>query len=195
MRIVKQILFSFILFLLATKFSIASVPTFSLVDFGSISNDNKADTRVIKKAIDACHNVVVGDYIIDSSDDALGLKSKGTRACEDVLITNCILKSHASMLKLGKASIGGFKRITISNIIISPFRSKEMHHPIGSWRGLAGIDILNVYGGILEDVNMEQSQNNQPKFKVFISSNLRFDIRGFSEKNIWKTNSTKIILD
>lgn len=125
--------------------------------------------------IDACHNVVVSDCIIDSSDDALVLKSEGTRACEDVVITNCILRSHASMLKLGTASIGGFKRITISNIVITPSRSKEMHHPIGSWRGLAGIDLLNVDGGVLEDILINNVVIDSVDTPIFIKFGNRHD--------------------
>lgn len=125
--------------------------------------------------IDACHNVVVSGCIIDSSDDALVLKSEGTRACEDVVITNCILRSHASMLKLGTASIGGFKRITISNIIITPSRSKEMHHPIGSWRGLAGIDLLNVDGGVMEDILINNVIIDSVETPIFIKFGNRHD--------------------
>lgn len=118
--------------------------------------------------IDGCSNVLVNNCIIDSSDDALVLKSEGIRPCEDVVINNCILSSHATPLKLGTGSVGGFKRITISNIIIRPSLSKEMLHPANAWGGLSGIDLLCVDGGIMEDIVISNVVMNGVETPLFI---------------------------
>ena len=102
--------------------------------------------------IDGCHDVRISDCHIDASDDALCLKSEGHRGVRDVVITNCILSSHASAFKLGTGSVGGFRRITLDNCIIRPSKSVKMHHILESWRGLAGIELLSVDGGDLQDV-------------------------------------------
>lgn len=125
--------------------------------------------------IDGCHNVTVTGCRIDASDDALVLKSEGLRACQDIVISNCILSSHATPLKCGTGSLGGFKRITISNIIIRPSGSKKMHHPIGSWRGLSGIDLLNVDGGIMEDILISNVVMDSVETPLFIKLGNRHD--------------------
>lgn len=102
--------------------------------------------------IDGCNDVVVSNCVIDSSDDALVLKSEGERKCENITISNCILSSHATPLKCGTSSIGGFKNIAISNIVIKPSKSKEMHHVLEAWGGLSGIDLLCVDGGSMENI-------------------------------------------
>lgn len=118
--------------------------------------------------IDGCHDVVVEGCNIDSSDDALVLKSEGVRACENVTITNCILSSHATPLKFGTSSIGGFKNITISNMVIKPSKSKEMHHGLEAWGGLSGIDILCVDGGTIENIAISNVTMDGVETPLFI---------------------------
>lgn len=97
--------------------------------------------------IDSCDGVLVSDCIIDSSDDALCLKSETTQACRNVLIRNCLLSSHASAIKFGTASIGGFINVVVSDCIIRPSRATTMHHPFDLPNGMTGIDIACVDGG------------------------------------------------
>lgn len=118
--------------------------------------------------IDGCHDVIVEGCKIDSSDDALVLKSEGERACENVTITNCILSSHATPLKFGTSSVGGFKNITISNIVIKPSKSTEMHHVLEAWNGLSGIDILCVDGGTIENVAISNVTMDGVETPLFI---------------------------
>ena len=70
------------------------------------------------------------------------------------MVTNCILSSHATPLKLGTGSIGGFENIVISNILIRLSKSKDMIHELKSWRGLSGIDILSVDGGTIDGISI-----------------------------------------
>lgn len=73
--------------------------------------------------IDGCSRVVVSDCIIDTGDDALCLKTTGSsgesRPCEDILISNCILRSSSAALKIGTESYADFRRISVSNCVIN----------------------------------------------------------------------------
>ncbi|MBO9660378.1 MAG: polygalacturonase, partial [Chitinophagaceae bacterium] len=105
--------------------------------------------------IDDCHDVVVSDCIIDADDDALCFKSEGARGVKNVVVTNCILSSHASAFKLGTGSIGGFQSIQFSNSIIRPSRATNLVHIFKQKGGLTGIDMASVDGGLLKDINIQ----------------------------------------
>jgi polygalacturonase len=102
--------------------------------------------------IDSSNDVVVGDCIFDSSDDAITIKAEGNNPSRNIVISNCIASSFASAIKLGTGSIGGFENIAISNIVIRHSKSKTMHHPKKTWGGLTGIDITNSDGGELRQI-------------------------------------------
>jgi hypothetical protein len=104
--------------------------------------------------IDGCKRVIVSDCSIDSSDDALCIKSEGMSTAEDIVVTNCVISTHASGIKLGTGSCGGFKRITIGNCVIKPSRAEHIMHPFKLAGGIAGIDLGNVDGGCMEDINV-----------------------------------------
>lgn len=67
--------------------------------------------------LDGCRNVVVRGCDIDSQDDGICLKST-RRACENILIENCRVRSSCNALKFGTASFGGFKNITVRDLMI-----------------------------------------------------------------------------
>lgn len=67
--------------------------------------------------LDGCAHAVVRNCDIDSEDDAICLKS-GDRACDDILVENCRLRSSCNGLKFGTASRGGFKNIICRNLTI-----------------------------------------------------------------------------
>jgi polygalacturonase len=62
-----------------------------------------------------CQNVIVSDAEIDSTDDALCLKSHGNRGTPDVVIGNCVLATHASAFKMGTASVGHTIGFSVGN--------------------------------------------------------------------------------
>ncbi len=99
-----------------------------------------------------CRDVIVSGARIDSSDDALVLKSESERGNADVAISDCILSSHASALKMGTGSIAGFRRIVVGNLVIRPPESDHIEHPEKVKEGLAGIDLMSTDGGALEDI-------------------------------------------
>jgi len=100
--------------------------------------------------IDSCRDVFITGCIIDSDDDAVVLKSLSVKPCENITISNCLISSHCNALKMGTESGGGFQNVTISNCsICSPRYSKVIY---GRQRGLAGIALEIVDGGILDRV-------------------------------------------
>ncbi|MBO4850987.1 MAG: right-handed parallel beta-helix repeat-containing protein [Prevotella sp.] len=87
-----------------------------------------------------CRNVMVEDCRVNSADDGICLKSYDPESGnEDVVISNCEIRSSASAVKFGSASYGAFRRIHIRNIrVFDTFRS--------------ALAIESVDGATIEDV-------------------------------------------
>ncbi len=87
-------------------------------------------------------NVRIVNSSINSADDGICLKSYYPGYYNDsILIANCTIISGASALKLGTASIGGFKNITIKNIkVFDTYRSV--------------IALESVDGGFIENIHI-----------------------------------------
>jgi polygalacturonase len=70
---------------------------------------------------DCCRRVRIANCDIESDDDALCLKASfllGVRgATEDVVVTNCRLRSPSNCFKLGTESTGDFRQIVLSNCV------------------------------------------------------------------------------
>ena len=102
--------------------------------------------------IDGCRRFVLSNSILDSDDDGITLKSTGTASTEDVTITNCTVSSFCNAIKAGTESTGGFRNINISNCVIRPSRCESEKKVFGSYRGLSGISLEIVDGGVMEGV-------------------------------------------
>ena len=134
----------------------------------NLTIDNvKVDTNRDGFDIDSCRNVRVSNCSVNSpNDDAIVLKSSYAlgfaRATENVTITSCLVSGYdigslldgsykrnvkeapdhdgpTGRIKLGTESNGGFKNITISNVVFDHCR---------------GLALETVDGGVLEDVNV-----------------------------------------
>ena len=132
----------------------------------NLTIDNvKVDTNRDGFDIDSCRNVRISNASVNSpNDDAIVLKSSYAlgfaRPTENVTITNCLVSGYdigslldgtykrnvtqapdrdgpTGRIKLGTESNGGFKNITISNIVFDHCR---------------GLALETVDGGLLEDV-------------------------------------------
>jgi hypothetical protein len=102
--------------------------------------------------IDSCRDVVITGCTVDSDDDAVVLKSLSLKPCENITISNCIISSHCNSIKMGTESGGGFQNIAVTNCTIcSPRYSKVIY---GRQRGLAGIALEIVDGGILDRITV-----------------------------------------
>jgi polygalacturonase len=134
----------------------------------NLTIDNlKVDTNRDAFDIDSCRNVRISNCSVNSpNDDAIVLKSSFAlgfaRATENVTITNCLVSGYdigslldgsykrnvkeapdkdgpTGRIKFGTESNGGFKNITISNIVFDHCR---------------GLALETVDGGLIEDVTI-----------------------------------------
>ncbi|MFT3752276.1 MAG: glycosyl hydrolase family 28 protein [Paludibacter sp.] len=89
-----------------------------------------------------CKNVKCTNSFFNADDDGICLKSEDRNSrCENIYVANCVVRSSASAVKLGTASWGGFKNITIKDIkVFDTFRS--------------AIAIEAVDGGVIENVDV-----------------------------------------
>lgn len=102
--------------------------------------------------LDGCRNVAISHCKIDSDDDALVLKSLSKRPCENITISDCEVSTHCNALKMGTESGGGFRNITITRCkVSSPKKSQVIY---GKQRGLAGIALEIVDGGLMEKISV-----------------------------------------
>lgn len=92
--------------------------------------------------ISDCHNVRITNCLVNSADDGICLKSHSPNHFNDsIYIANCTVRSSASAIKFGTASLGGFKNIKIENIkIYDTYRS--------------AIALESVDGGTLENIEI-----------------------------------------
>jgi polygalacturonase len=105
--------------------------------------------------IDCCHRVIISDCFVDSGDDAIVLKSTAARACENVVVRNCVLTSHCNALKMGTESNGGFRDVVLSGCSIYDTR-------------LAGVALEIVDGGTLERVAVTDMTMNKVGAPIFM---------------------------
>ncbi len=101
-------------------------------------------------------NVRITNCDIDACDDGICLKSSlRNEGCENVYVANCRVRSSASALKLGTASLGGFRNITIRDITV-----------YDTYRSAIAIEAVD--GGILEDVDVQDITANNTGNAIFI---------------------------
>jgi len=102
---------------------------------------------------DCCRRVRIANCDIESDDDALCLKTSfllGERGVtEDVLVTNCRMRSPSNCFKLGTESTGDFRQIVLSNCVFSGSPT-ERHDPAAAEGG--GVAIITVDGGSVDGV-------------------------------------------
>lgn len=103
-------------------------------------NNYKKDYNNDGIDVDGSRNVRISDCFIVSGDDGVCLKSSYSM-CENVTVTNCVIRSMCNGIKLGTASRVGFKNISVSNCVIYK-------------TGLAGIALEMVDGGVLDGVTV-----------------------------------------
>jgi len=117
--------------------------------------------------LDGCRNVTVSDFIGDSDDDGVTLKSTSPRPCENIAITNCVISSRCNAIKLGTESNGGFRNITISNCVVKPSLIKEPTF-YGERTGISGISLEIVDGGKMEGISINNIQVEGTEAPIFI---------------------------
>ncbi len=114
--------------------------------------------------IDGCKDVIISDCTGDTDDDGIVLKSTSPSITENVVITNCIVSSHCNAIKMGTESTGGFRNVTISNMVVRPSKMKKVI--FGYPEGTSGITLATVDGGILEDVTISNVIIDGPQVPI-----------------------------
>jgi hypothetical protein len=86
----------------------------------------------------ACEDVMISDCHIDCGDDAIALKEGGFR----IVVTNCLISTRWSAVRIGPESLGTFRDIAVSNCVI--------YDTYG-----AAIKIQEVEGGVMENISFD----------------------------------------
>ena len=71
--------------------------------------------------IDGCRDVTISDCIVITGDDAIVVKANqgiGEYDCENITVTNCVLTSTSTGLKIGTESYGNFRHIVFNNCVV-----------------------------------------------------------------------------
>jgi hypothetical protein len=110
------------------------------VNVDGIVIENGTDSNRDGLDIDCCQRVTVANSRFSTGDDAIVMKATSDVLCEDIAITNCIIRTRASAIKTGTESNGGFRNITVSNCTIRDLP----HH--------AGIELMTVDGGMMQNI-------------------------------------------
>ncbi len=104
----------------------------------SIKND---DRGVNNDGIDpdCCKNVVIRGCNIWTADDAIVIKStapmaKKYGACENITVSDCILHTRCSALKIGTETFGPIRNITFGNCIV-----RDASRAVGIWMRDGGL--------------------------------------------------------
>lgn len=120
--------------------------------------------------IDCCRDVIIQDCRIDSHDDAICLKSGNHWPTENVVISNCITRTHCNHFKTGTESNGGFRNITVTNIQMVPSKVIKSDEKTGGadYRGACGIALGCVDGGMLENIQISHVQMDETRVPFFI---------------------------
>ena len=103
-----------------------------------------------------CDTVTIANSYIDAADDGICLKSHDpNKVCQNVSIRNCTLRSSASAVKFGTASLGGFRNIRlINNKVFNTYRS--------------AIALEAVDGGFIENVEVDTLQVSNTGNAIFL---------------------------
>lgn len=122
-----------------------------------------------------CQNINISDvYLLESANwtlhllgckdvkvDAIVMKSTCNILCQDIAITNCMIRTNASAIKTGTESNGGFKNITVSNCVIKDI---PVH---------AGIELMTVDGGMMQNILLENITMENVATPFFIRLGIR----------------------
>jgi polygalacturonase len=120
-------------------------------------------------------DIIISDCIVNCDDDAICLKSDSKSFCEDVVVTNCVLRTNRNFIKFGTSSHSGFRNISISNITMDfPFEShltdwdKRIHGVDEPNTGITGIVLEIVDGGIMDRVIINNITMDGVQSPIFI---------------------------
>lgn len=105
-----------------------------------------------------CKNVKISHCDINAADDGICIKSEDwtrERYCDNILISNCKVRSSASAIKLGTSSVSHMRNITVRHIkVYDTYRS--------------AIAIEAMQGGIIENILVEDIKATNTGNAIFL---------------------------
>jgi polygalacturonase len=131
-----------------------------------------------------CKNVVVTHCKFNTADDGICLKSQDTKSCcENITIENCTVRSSASAVKLGTASYGGFKHISIKKIKV-----------YDTYRSAVALECVD--GGVMDDITVDGVEAKNVGNAFFVRLGHRYQARPVGViKNVLLKNINATILN
>ena len=104
---------------------------------------------------DSCRNVRIANCRIETVDDAIVPKASFSlgerRHSERITVTNCVLSTVCNGFKLGTESGGGFRRIAVSNCVITGHSDQR---PAISGIALESVDGADLDGVVVSNITM-----------------------------------------
>ncbi|KRT17856.1 hypothetical protein ASU31_00760 [Pedobacter ginsenosidimutans] len=101
-------------------------------------------------------NVVISNSYFNAADDAICLKSETIKGiCENIVVENCVLRSSASGFKIGTGSVGGFKNITVRNLVV-----------FDTYRSAVAIEAVD--GGFIDGVRVNNIKAKNTGNAIFV---------------------------
>jgi polygalacturonase len=122
----------------------------------SITVDSRAFWNNDGLDIVDCDSVTITNSYIDAADDGICLKSHDPKkVCQNIAIRNCVIRSSASAIKFGTASLGGFQNIQIKSVkVFDTYRS--------------AIAIEAVDGGFADNIEVDSLQVSHTGNAIFL---------------------------
>lgn len=100
--------------------------------------------------------VRITNSYFNAADDAICLKSEiSGGSCEDIWVENCTLRSSGSGFKIGTGSLGGFKNITVKNLVV-----------FDTYRSAVALETVD--GAFMENININGIKARNTGNAVFI---------------------------
>lgn len=105
---------------------------------------------------DGCHFVRITNSYVDAWDDAICPKSSMAlgkpRTTENLVVSNCILRTSCNNFKFGTETAGGLKNVTVGNCVM--LRRESGRRPLGGI-AIESVDGANVDGVVISGVSMQ----------------------------------------
>lgn len=105
--------------------------------------------------MDSSHDGIIRNCDIDSGDDAICFKTTSPLPTKDIMVHDCLLKSHWGAIKFGTESMGDFQNISIKNCEIQDTRG-------------GGIKILSVDGANIDNIVIDSIRMSSVDMPIFI---------------------------
>ena len=97
---------------------------------------------------DGCRDVVISDCIIKADDDALVLKTSFSLGrfvhAEHIAISNCVISSNASAIKIGTETNGDLRHISVTGCVLKNVRRAGIAIESADGANVDGVMISNV---------------------------------------------------